>query len=152
MDPNTVHMSTTEGTIISTGCSGGLGTGFVNALLKTHYASTYHSVYTYDPSRPVTLPETLATAPLHSHELIPLDLSLQSNIRSFAASINQRVAAGKLPPIHALVLISGGIFNSDPNNGHHGQEFTADGLEKTFAINYLSNFLLGAFVIAEHGT
>ena len=140
-----------QGTIISTGCSGGLGSGFVKALLKTPYASIYHSVYTYDPSRPGTLPETLAAAPSHSHELIPLDLSLQSNIRSFAASINKRVAAGELPQVRALVLISGGIFNGDPNNGHHGQEFTADGLEKTFAVNYLSNFLLVLLLLPSMG-
>lgn len=64
-----------------------------------------------------------------------------------AAAINKRVSEGSLPPIRALVL-NAGVQEVKLN-------FTSDGIEQTFAINYLHNFLLVLLLLQsmykEHG-
>jgi NAD(P)-dependent dehydrogenase (short-subunit alcohol dehydrogenase family) len=133
-------LAATKGTFISTGAGGGIGAGFLSSFLSAPSALLYHSIYTFDPFFPGSLRHNLLRAPLHSHELVPLDLSSLADVRKFAASINERVKSGYIPPIRALVLIGGGIFNA--KNQRNGVDFTSDGFEKSFQINYLANFLL----------
>jgi NAD(P)-dependent dehydrogenase (short-subunit alcohol dehydrogenase family) len=87
------------------------------------------------------------TSPPHDYEIAPLDMSTLESTRTAAAAINKRVSEGSLPPIRALVL-NAGISDAKLN-------FSTDGLEKVFAINYLHNFLLVLLLLQsmdkEHG-
>jgi len=134
-------------TIIITGAAGGIGTGFVTAFLKTKEASTQHGIYTYHPSAPGTLQSLLEKrAPEgHTYELVPLDLSDTSGIRDFCKGVNERVREGKLGRIGGMILIAGGIFTSRIDKA--GLEFSHEGVEMTFAVNYVANFLLSVLLL-----
>jgi NAD(P)-dependent dehydrogenase (short-subunit alcohol dehydrogenase family) len=67
-----------------------------------------------------------------------LDLYSLSSIRRFS----DEVAAGQLPPIHGLVLNAGGI-----NMKAKALEFTEDGFEHTFQLNFLGHFLLANLLV-----
>jgi hypothetical protein len=56
----------------------------------------------------------------------------------------QRLTAMGLPPIHGLILNAGGI-----NMNAKSLEFTEDGFEHTFQLNFLGHFLLANLMI-EH--
>ena len=135
-------MASPKHTLLVTGAAGGIGTGFVYEFLKTPQASTHHALYIIHPSQPGTLAHLLSTRapPSHTYEILPLDLSSLSAIYSFTSSINKRVEAGDLPPLRALFLIAGGIFTA--KDAADGIDYSADGMEKMFAVNYLANFVL----------
>jgi NAD(P)-dependent dehydrogenase (short-subunit alcohol dehydrogenase family) len=61
-----------------------------------------------------------------------LNLSSLQKTRAAANSINERVSKGDLPPI----LLNTGLQDT------HQQDLTVDGIENTFAVNYLYQFLL----------
>lgn len=61
----------------------------------------------------------------------PLDLSSLSSVREFVQLFN----TAKLPPLHGIICNAG-------MSGTDALEFSADGIEKTFQVNYLSHFLL----------
>jgi len=130
-------MASSGGTILITGPNGGLGVGFVAQLLKSPYATTHTSVYAVrDPAKATALRSVLKNAPqAHKHVVLPLDLCSLDNVRAFAKDINARVAAGSLPPIQAMALVAGAKDTSS-------QKFSKDRFERTFAVNYLANFLL----------
>ncbi len=69
--------------------------------------------------------------PAASLEVMQLDLSSLSNVRRFAS---EYLASGK--PLHALVN------NAAPISTQRKLEFTPDGFESLFGINYLAHFLL----------
>ena len=142
MQQSLLDMSSLKSTILITGGAGGIGTGFISQFLSTPQASHLHGVYTYHPADAGSLASLLASRapPSHSYELIPLDLSLMSEIRSFCTALNERMASKELGKIKFLMLIAGGIFTSKISND--GVDFTTEGVEMTFAVNYLANFLL----------
>jgi NAD(P)-dependent dehydrogenase (short-subunit alcohol dehydrogenase family) len=143
-------MATTSGTILLTGANGGIGVGFVSQLLKSQYATTKTAVYAVrDTDAASKLKGALENAPQdHEYLILPADVSSIEALRDFSAEINARVARGDLPPIQALVLNAGIQDNAK-------EEYTIDGFERTFAINYLSNFLLSLLLLEsmdrEHG-
>ncbi|KAG0648457.1 hypothetical protein D0Z07_5466 [Hyphodiscus hymeniophilus] len=128
--------------LLVTGAAGGIGSGFVSEFLKTPQASTHYGLYVVHPSQPGSLAELLKNhAPAsHKYEIASLDLSSLVSVRSFVSTLQPRVKAGELPPIRKLYLIAGGIFTS--KDTEDGLDYSADGLEKMFAVNYLVNFLL----------
>jgi len=122
-----------SGTVIVTGANGGLGSAFVQNLLPT----SYHGIFTVrdlTAHSSGTLKEILTSTSM-SHAIIPLDLGSLAAIRAFAEDINSQVSSGKIPKIRALVLNAG-------MQTFHGVKYTGDGIETTFAVNYLANFLL----------
>jgi NAD(P)-dependent dehydrogenase (short-subunit alcohol dehydrogenase family) len=135
-------MSLLKHTLLVTGAAGGIGSGFVSEFLKTPQASTHHAIYVVHPSAPGSLAQLLEShAPAkHKYEIVVLDLGSLAAIREFASTVKKRVEAGELPPIRGLFLIAGGIFTSQGTED--GIDYSADGLEKMFAVNYLANFLL----------
>ncbi|TVY87641.1 Protochlorophyllide reductase A-like protein [Lachnellula willkommii] len=135
-------MSDTSGTVLVTGPNGGIGIGFVSQLLQSPCATIHETIYAVrDPEKAVALQTVLKTAPKdHKHLVLPLDLTSLDNIRQFAADINKRVATGSLQPIQALVL-NAGVKDC------MGDNFTKDGYEHTFAVNYLANFLLSLLLL-----
>lgn len=126
-----------NGTLLLTGANGGIATGFVSQFLKSPHASQYKGCYTVrDLKSSSTLRNTLATASSSSHEyeITPLDMSTLESTRAGATAINKRVSEGLLLPIRALIL-NAGVQDGKLN-------FTPDGLERIFAVNYLHQFLL----------
>lgn len=67
--------------------------------------------------------------------ILPLDLNALDNVRHFADELLDRLRAGTLPPLHALVCNAGIQFAE-------GEHWTADGFEQTFGVNYLAHFVL----------
>jgi NAD(P)-dependent dehydrogenase (short-subunit alcohol dehydrogenase family) len=131
-----------KGTIIVTGPAGGIGGGWALEHLKSPQAKLYHTIYLIHPHAPGTLKDTIEKhgPEDHSYEIIPVDLSNQSSIRAFAKDINNRISSGSLGRIKLLLLIAGAMFKN--KHSSDGLSFTEDGIESTFAVNYLSNFLL----------
>ncbi|KAJ7804120.1 putative short-chain dehydrogenase [Mycena olivaceomarginata] len=78
---------------------------------------------------------TLASAPLHDYNILPLDLTRLTDVRAFAAALNARVAAGDLPRIRALILNA--AFQE-----YTTQTWTDDEFDTSFAANYLEHWLL----------
>jgi hypothetical protein len=131
-----------KGTIIVTGPAGGIGGSWVLEHLKSPKAKLYHTIYLIHPHAPGTLKETIEKyGPVgYSYEILPVDLSKQSSIRAFAKDINSRISSGEIRRIKLLLLIAGAMFKN--KHSSDGLSFTGDGIESTFAVNYLSNFLL----------
>jgi NAD(P)-dependent dehydrogenase (short-subunit alcohol dehydrogenase family) len=131
-------MAAKKGTIVITGANGGLGSALVGQILSSPELSQYHGVYTVrDKSSPTSsaLLSTLAKAPLHTHDVVTLDLTKPDSVREVAGSINARVVAGELAPVRALILNAG-------VNEFATQTWTDDGLDTSFAANYLGHWLL----------
>lgn len=132
----------TMGTVLLTGANGGLGCRIVSQIVSASDAK-YHGLYAVRNANAAnSLDTTLVSkvkfdgASSHSHEKISLDLSRLSDIRRFAADINQRVADGSIPRIHAIILNAG-------YEEFEGQTWTGDdGLDTAFASNYLGHWLL----------
>jgi NAD(P)-dependent dehydrogenase (short-subunit alcohol dehydrogenase family) len=137
-------MESSSGTILITGPNGGLGIGFVNQLLKSPYATTHTYIYAVrGPSQANALKSALKHAPeSYKYLILPLDLCSLNSIRLFAKDINTRIAAGSLPTIQVLILAAGSKDTSS-------QHFTKDRIERTFAVNYLANFVLTLLLLGS---
>ncbi|KAK7995844.1 short-chain dehydrogenase [Apiospora marii] len=122
-------MATTNGTFLLTGANGGLGKAIVEQHADAKFPSC-HAIFTVrDANRAPDLASDSA------HEIVSLDLTDLDNVRRVAEDINARVSAGKIPPIRALVLNAG--FQDFGK-----QSWTSQGLDTTFAANYLGHWLL----------
>ena len=147
-------MTDLKGTIIVTGANGGLGSATVSQIISSpQLNASYHGVYTVRNAATahsldaalvdrgsLRSPQRRNSASSHSYEKISLDLSQLSNVRKVAAEINERVAAGIIPRIHAIVLNAG-------YEEFEKQTWTEDGLDTTFTINYLSHWLLTVLLL-----
>jgi len=127
----------TKGTIIVTGANGGLGGAFVERLLQPE-PSNQQGIFTI---RALTAEssgtlEKLLSSSNFRHSIVALDLTSLSAVREFASDINSQVSTGKVPKIRAIVLNA--AWQTFDGKIH----YTKGGIEMTFAINYLSNFLL----------
>ncbi|KAF2477175.1 uncharacterized protein BDR25DRAFT_339170 [Lindgomyces ingoldianus] len=72
--------------------------------------------------------------------LDPENFAHDNNVRKVAAEINERVAAGIIPRIHAIILNAG-------YEEFEKQTWTEDGLDTTFATNYLGHWLLTVLLL-----
>ena len=135
-------MSPTKGTYIVTGANGGLGKSIASVFLSSPESASYKALWAVRNTASATaLQDTLKNHRNSAeHELVQIDLSTLASIRSAAQDINNRVTSGALPPIRTLVLNAALQFVT-------GQRFTNDGLESSFAVNYLANFLLAVLLI-----
>ena len=113
-------------TVLITGGTGGIGkaTALGLAARGAHVAVTGR-----DPSRTDDAVREIRAAGGGQVDAFVADLSSQSEVRRLAAEV-----LGRLPRIHALVNNVGGYWNT--------RHLTADGLERTFALNHLAPFLL----------
>jgi NAD(P)-dependent dehydrogenase (short-subunit alcohol dehydrogenase family) len=147
---NSSNMANDQGTVLITGANGGLGSAFVSQFLKSPEASIYTGLFAVrNPATASTLRSIVSSSPnASSHEIMALDISTLTSVRSAAKIINERVAFESLPKIRVLVL-------NAAIQSHKGVDFTKDGLETNFGINYLANFLLVLLLLQsmdkEHG-
>ncbi|MGR7028168.1 SDR family NAD(P)-dependent oxidoreductase [Geodermatophilus sp. URMC 62] len=113
-------------TVLVTGCTGGIGkaTALRLAALGAHVAVTGR-----DPQRTEDAVREIRAAGGGPVDSFTADLSTQSEVRRVAGE-----ALGRLPRTDALVNDVGGYWNT--------RHLTADGLERTFALNHLAPFLL----------
>jgi len=134
-----------EGTVIVTGANGGLGSAFVKQFINGSYP--YYGVYTVRIRSPQSSGalESILASTQKPHQVMTLDLSSLSAVRAFAAEINEQVAAGKIPKIRTVVLNAAVQLVK-------GVTFTTDGIETTFAVNYLANFLLVLLLLKSMDT
>ncbi|KAJ8132226.1 hypothetical protein O1611_g1389 [Lasiodiplodia mahajangana] len=126
----------TKGTILVTGANGGLGSAIVEQIASKPEFSTYHGIYAVrNAAQAPALTSALTHSPTHVHNVLSLDLTKLDNVRAVAQHINARVSAGEIPPIRALIINAG--FQDFGN-----QSWTSEGLDTTFAANYLGHWLL----------
>ena len=78
--------------------------------------------------------------PSASLDFVPLDLFSLSSVRRFSDTLR----AKSLPPMAGLILNAGGI-----NMKAKISEFTDDGFERTFQLNFLGHFLLVNLLLAD---
>ncbi len=69
-----------------------------------------------------------------SAEVLLADLERQAEVRRLAAEVRERTAAGGAPRLDVLVNNAGALFDT--------RQLTADGVERTLALNHLAYFLL----------
>ncbi|GAP87903.1 putative short-chain protein [Rosellinia necatrix] len=125
-----------KGTILVTGANGALGSAIARQIASKPELSAYHGVYTVrDTTKAQALTSALEHGPAHKHDIVALELTDLDDVRRLAAGINARVSAGEIPPIRALMLTAG--FQDFGK-----QSWTKDGLDTTFAANYLGHWLL----------
>lgn len=132
-------MASIKGTILLTGANGGLGSATVSQIVTSPQLSQhYHGLYMVrdtDNASALDAATTGNSLLRHSHEKIALDLSQLSSVRKVAAHVNAQVAAGTIPRICAIILNAG-------YEEFGTQTWTSDGLDTTFATNYLGHWLL----------
>ncbi|KAI1119383.1 putative short-chain dehydrogenase [Nemania sp. NC0429] len=131
-------MADIKGTIIVTGANGGLGSAIVSQILSTPEFSNYHGLFTVrdaTSSSAAGLHTAINRSSSQKYDILSLDLTKTDNVRQVADTINNRVAAGEIPPIRALILNAG-------VNEFDKQTWTHDGFDTAFVSNYLGHWLL----------
>jgi len=125
-------------TVLVTGASGGIGqaTALGLAAMGAHLAITGR-----DRGRTEDAAREIRAAGGGPVDVFVADLSAQSEVRRLAGEVLQR-----LPRIDVLVNNVGGYWNT--------RHVTADGLERTFALNHLASFLLTNLLLGrlKHST
>ncbi|KAI0479231.1 putative short-chain dehydrogenase [Xylariaceae sp. FL0804] len=125
-----------KGSILVTGANGGLGSAIAKQIASKPEFSHYHGLYMVRDARHAPdLASALSCATSHSHDILGLSLTDLDNVRQVTERINDRVSTGEIPPIRALVIAAG--FQDFGK-----QTWTEDGLDTTFAANYLGHWLL----------
>ena len=113
-------------TVLITGATGGIGkaTALGLAAMGAHLAITGR-----DPGRTEAAAREIRAAGDRQADAFVADLSARSELQRLAGEV-----LGRLPRIDALVNNVGGYWDT--------RHLTADGLERTFALNHLAPFLL----------
>ncbi|KAF4963027.1 hypothetical protein FSARC_8937 [Fusarium sarcochroum] len=126
------------GTVIITGANGSAALGFVSEILSAYPShtllATVRNPSTSDPNT-AKLSKLIASHKTSRAHIQALDLSVLSNVRTFAEETAKRVADGEIPRIKAIVC---NAFTSSLTE----QCFTSDGFERTFHVNHLAHYLL----------
>ncbi len=120
-------------TVLVTGGTGGIGraTALGLAAMGAHLAITGR-----DRGRTENAARAIRAAGGGQVDVFVADLSSQSQVRRLAGEVLQR-----LPRIDVLVNNAGGYWNT--------RHVTADGLERTFALNHLAPFLLTSLLLGR---
>ena len=146
---NTAPSSASLRTVIITGGNSGLGFACARSLLEDVSGSPPSHVILAcrDPGRAekavASLRDELRRIGSSAQvEAMRLDLASLQSVRAFVDEIGQRLDAGNLPPLYALVC------NAGVQSGGK-QTFTADGFESTFGVNHLGHFLWANLLLAR---
>ncbi|KAI1352976.1 putative short-chain dehydrogenase [Xylaria sp. FL0043] len=132
-----------KGAILVTGANGGLGSAIVEQIVSKPELSAYYGLYTVrNTTQTPALTSALEHGSTHVHHILALDLTNLDNVRAVAEEIKVRISAGEIPPIRALILNAG--FQDFGK-----QSWTSDGLDTTFAANYLGHWLLTLLLLGS---
>jgi retinol dehydrogenase-14 len=123
---HTTHGPMAGRTVLVTGATGGIGqaTALGLAAMGAHVAITGR-----DRRRTEDAAGAVRAAGGGTVDVFVADLSVQAEVRRLAAEVLERLGR-----IHVLVNNVGGFWNT--------RHVTAEGLERTFALNHLAPFLL----------
>jgi NAD(P)-dependent dehydrogenase (short-subunit alcohol dehydrogenase family) len=121
-------------TIVVTGSAGGMTSLAIRQLVASLPSSTHFILLVRNPS---TVSEGVLPPSSVNVELVALDLADLSSCQTIGSEIASRVQSGGLPPISALVESAAMQDVRGPS-----PKLTEDSYETTFAINYLSHFIL----------
>lgn len=121
-------------TAVITGGNSGMGKAAAIALAKKGYRVIIHGRDAEKTEQAVK--EIIEKSGNKNIEFVNMDISEISGIKNLAYSIKQ-----KTDTIHSLILSTGVILPK--------QVITSDGLEKGFAIQYLSRFAITQLLMAE---
>ena len=132
-------MSEYTSTILITGGTSGLGYQAALALALSQPSTTL--ILIASRTDPNSSAAAINKATGHTNcQYLPLDLGTLDTVRAFASTYGTK----SYPPISALLLNAGLQFTGPPS-------YTADNIEKTFAINHVGQALL-FFLLMPHLT
>jgi NAD(P)-dependent dehydrogenase (short-subunit alcohol dehydrogenase family) len=126
------------GTVIITGANSSLGIPAVGYLLSAY--PTYNVVLTVrndseQDANTKKLREVIGKFPNVSNTAIrKLDLTSSEEVQAFVGWIRSEIAAGQIPPLVAV------IWNAMSWTLHGGLNFTAEGYERSMAVNHIAHF------------
>lgn len=126
-------------TIVITGANVGIGfatAGFVAALPQWHVVLACRNAAKADAA----IAAIEKAHPDSRVTFVPLDLFSLASVRRFPKLLTER----ELPPVGGLILNAGGI-----NMKAKSLEFTEDGFERTFQLNFLGHFLLANLLVTQ---
>lgn len=126
-------------TLVITGAN--VGIGFATAKLLAGLQDWHVVLACRNQSKAHAAMNAISQAhPSASLHFVPLDLFSLSSVRRFSDALQ----AKSLPPVGGLILNAGGI-----NMKAKILEFTDDGFERTFQLNFLGHFLLVNLLLAD---
>lgn len=124
--------SMTNGTLIITGPTGGLGKELALQVASRSANDRPDMVLVGRPGQTLTeITRLIREAGVNAYE-IACDLSRLSDVRVATKTIQDLLASNKVRPLHAIVA-NAGLSSADT------REMSADGYELTFAVNYLAH-------------
>jgi len=125
-------------TVVITGANGGIGFAtarFVAALPQWHVVLACRNA-----AKSNAAIGTIEKHPDSRVTFVPLDLFALASVRRFPKLLAEKA----LPPVGGLILNAGGI-----NMKARSLEFTEDGFERTFQLNFLGHFLLANLLVNQ---
>ncbi|KAF3022479.1 hypothetical protein E8E14_010492 [Neopestalotiopsis sp. 37M] len=150
-DMDKSETSRCKGTIIVTGANGGLGNAVIHRIVSQPELSAYHGLYAVRHASSAPALRSIlegAQSHNHAHDIISLELTRLDSVRETAATINERIKSGAIPPIRALILNAAYLEFEQ-------QTWTDDGFDTAFAAAYLGHWLLTMLLLEnldrDHG-
>jgi NAD(P)-dependent dehydrogenase (short-subunit alcohol dehydrogenase family) len=126
-------------TVIITGAN--VGIGFATAKFLAAYPQWHIVLACRSEAKAKAAMGSIQQIHPDSHvSFVPLDLFSLSSVRQFPVVLD----ALRLPPVGGLILNAGGI-----NMKAKSLEFTEDGFERTFQLNFLGHFLLSNLLLEQ---
>lgn len=132
-------MSVDMKTLLITGAN--VGIGFATSKFVASRPDWHVLLACRNESKAKAAIAAIRTAHAHAHlTFVPLDLFSLASVRNVPVLL----AKMRIPPLRGLILNAGGI-----NMKAKSVEFTEDGFERTFQLNFLGHFLLTNLLIAK---
>jgi NAD(P)-dependent dehydrogenase (short-subunit alcohol dehydrogenase family) len=127
----------TSRTIVITGATSGIGYACAAAILGSDGGPWHVVLPCRDAGRATAAVDALAGGARtgNTMEAMSMDLASLESVRAFAAELRERLAAGEVPGLQAVVCNAGVQAGTN-------QTETQDGFESTFGVNHLGHFLL----------
>lgn len=124
-------------TVVVTGANAGIG--FATAKFIARYPEWHVVLACRNQAKAQTALNAIRESDSEaSVSFLPLDLFSLKSVRRFAGELEEQ----GLPPLQGLILNAGGI-----NMKAKSLEFTEDGFERTFQLNFLGHFLLTSLLV-----
>lgn len=124
------------------GANGLLGQAIATALAAAPDPSLT-ALFTLRSSSQGTDLESTISRSSQQYSLMTVDMSSLASVHDFATSISALIHSGSLPRIRALICAAAVMQVGGGGGGGGGSKRTTeDGMEATFQVNYLANFLL----------